>query len=139
MIVENELKALRYLVNDLILYIYDLRIKLDELAPTKRKYITREPNANGSSIRFDLFTVPKDKYNSLIDRYGVDVVNRACVKLDEFIKINEYIPYKTASNSLARRFIPEVIKENCNEKKVDSERDGDIRDVAERNDIFGDS
>jgi hypothetical protein len=120
MTVENELKALRYLVNDLILYIYDLRIKLDEIVPTSRKYVTREPNANGSSIGFDLFTVPKDKYNNLIDRFGIDVVNRACVKLDEFIKLNEYIPYNTASNSLARKFIPEVIKEEYGKGKTDA-------------------
>lgn len=120
--VENEIKALRYLVNDLILYIYDLRIKLDELAPTKRKYITREPNANGSSIGFDLFTVPKDKYNNLVEKYGIDVVNRACVKMDEFIKINEYIPYNTPSNGLARKFIPEIIKED-NNAKADAKRE----------------
>ena len=36
--VENELKAIRYLLNDLILYVYDLRVKMDELVPTKRKY-----------------------------------------------------------------------------------------------------
>lgn len=137
--VENEIKALRYLVNDLILYIYDLRIKLDEIVPTKRKYITREPNANGNSIGFDLFTVPKTKYNDLVSRFGIDAVNRACVKLDEFIKLNEYIPYKTASNALARRFIPEVIKEDYSGKRTDTKREGDSEPSIKRDDIFGDS
>lgn len=108
---ENELKAIRYLLNDLILYVYDLRIKLDELAPSKRKYTMGEPNANGDSIRFDLFTIPSNRYKELVDAYGVDVVNQACVKLDEFIKLNEYIPYRTPYMSLTRRFIREVQNE----------------------------
>ena len=118
--VENEIKALRYLVNDLILYIYDLRVKLDEIVPTKRKYVTREPNANGSSIGFDLFTVPKDKYNNLVEKYGIDVVNRACVKMDEFIKINEYIPFGRPQFALGRRFIKEVLKEELDARNANN-------------------
>ena len=106
--VEVELKALRYLINDLILYVYDLRTKLDEMHPAKRKYTIGEPNRNGDSVCFDLFSMPKLKYKELIDKYGVDTVNKACVKLDEFIKLNEYIPYRTPYMSLTRRFIKEV-------------------------------
>lgn len=112
---EVELKALRYLINDLILAVYDLRIKLEELKPSKRGYAVGEPNANGDSIKFDLFTIKKDKYKSLIDHYGVDVVNRACVKLDEFIKLNEYIPYGRASDALGRRFVKEVLSDKVKE------------------------
>ena len=111
---ENELKALRYLINDLILYVYDLRIKLDEIVPTKRQYTMREPNANGSALGFDLFQIPKDKYSSLVEKYGIDTVNKACVKLDEFIKINEYIPFKSPYHALCRRFIKEVLEEEIN-------------------------
>lgn len=108
--VENELKALRYLVNDLILYIYDLRIKLEEISPSKRRYILKgAPNDTGDSIRFDLFNIKKNKYEDLINQYGIDVINRACVKLDEFIRINSYIPYKVPSLSLQKKFIPEVL------------------------------
>ena len=109
---ETELKAIRYLLNDLILYIYDLRTKLDELAPTKRKYIMGEPNARGDSIRFDLFSMPKNRYNELVNKFGIDIINKACVKLDEFIKLNEYIPYRTPYMSLTRRFIREVQNES---------------------------
>ena len=109
---ENELKAIRYLINDLILYVYDLRVKLEEISPSKRQYTMGEPNRNGDSIHFDLFSIPKNRYKELIDHYGVDVVNAACVRLDEFIKINEYIPYRTPYMSLARRFIKEVINNN---------------------------
>ena len=69
---ETELKAIRYLINDLILYVYDLRVKLDELAPTKRKYTMVEPNINGTSIGFDLFSLPKAKYEGLVAKYGID-------------------------------------------------------------------
>ena len=108
---EKELKAIRYLINNLILYVYDMRVKLDELAPSKRTYTMGEPNANGDSIKFDLFIIPKDRYKILTDKFGIDVVNEACVKLDEFIKLNEYIPYRTPYMSLTRRFIKEVQNE----------------------------
>lgn len=112
---EDELRALRYLINDLILYVYDLRVKLDEIAPSKRKYTMREPNANGSAVAFDLFQISKDKYSALIDKYGVDIVNKACVKLDEFIKIHEYIPFKIPHYALSRKFIREVLADESNE------------------------
>ena len=113
---ETELKAIRYLINDLILYVYDLRVKLDELVPSKRKYTMGEPNANGDSIKFDLFAIPSDKYKALVDAHGIDVVNKACVKLDEFIKLNEYIPFRYPHLSLAKRFIKEVLEEDKDEK-----------------------
>lgn len=114
---ENELKAIRYLINDLILYVYDLRIKLEELSPSKRKYTMGEPNANGDTIGFDLFSIKKNKYKELVDVYGEDVVNRACVKLDEFIKINEYIPYRIPHISLMKKFIKEVQAEKGNDNE----------------------
>lgn len=123
MSVENELKALRYLLNDLILRVYDVSIRLDDISPKKRAYVMGEPNANGASLGYDLFSLPKDKYQSLIDRYGVDVVNDACVGLDEFIKINEYIPFGKPYFALTRKFIKEVLakrgKDKANEQKAD--------------------
>ena len=115
---ENELKAIRYLLNDLILYVYDLRVKLEEISPSKRKYTMREPNANGSALAFDLFQLSEDKYKALVDKYGIDIVNKACVKLDEFIKINQYIPYGKPQFALGRRFIKEVLKEELDARQV---------------------
>lgn len=114
---ERELKAIRYLMNDVILYLYDLGVKLDAINPPKRPYKMCDPNVSGDSIKFDLFTIPKDKYQQLIDKYGVDTINLACVKLDEFIKINEYIPYKTAYNSLTHKFIKDVLFDKIREKE----------------------
>jgi hypothetical protein len=123
MTIENELKALRYLINDLILRVYDISVRLDDISPKKRAYVMGEPNANGSSLGYDLFSLPKDKYQSLIDRYGVDVVNDACVRLDEFIKINEYIPFGKPYFALTRKFVKEVLairnKEKSNEQRTD--------------------
>ena len=118
--IENELRALRYLINNLILYVYDLRTKLEEISPSKRGYQYAEPNINSNSIAFDLFTIPKEKYNSLVEQFGVDVVTRACSMLDEFIKINHYLPYKTPYNSLRIKFIRDVLKlDNDKYRKAD--------------------
>ena len=110
--IENEVRALRYLINNLILYVYDLRVKLDEIVPSKREYTLAEPNVKGNALAFDLFTIPKDRYNSLVEQFGIDIVNRACAMLDEFIKINHYLPYKTAYNSLKSKFIRDILKED---------------------------
>lgn len=125
---ESELKALRYLINDLILGIYDLRVKLEEISPSKRPYKVAEPNANGGTIHFDLFNIKKNKYQELIDKYGIDVVNKACAKLDEFVKLNEYIPYKLPHISLSRKFIKEVLFEELKEKRKSEENR--VRDNA---------
>jgi len=114
--VENELKALRYLINDLILYVYDLRVKLEEIKPSPKKYNLREPNANGDTIAFDLFQLPRTSYDNLINKYGIDIVNKACVKLDEFIKINQYIPYGRSQFALGRRFIKEALKDELDKR-----------------------
>ena len=63
---ENELRAIRYLINDLILQVYDLRVKLEEIKPSKRTYNMREPNRDGSAVGFDLFQVPKVSYNNKV-------------------------------------------------------------------------
>ena len=124
MVVENELRAIRYLLNDLILRVYDVSVRLDDISPKKRAYVMGEPNADGTSIGFDLFTLPKDKYQSLVDRYGVDVVNQACVKLDEFIKINEFIPFGKPYFALTRKFI-KIVKANTKEKEDVEKTDGE--------------
>ena len=112
MSIEVELKALRYLVNNLILYTYGLHVKLDSLLnDTAREYSVAEPNVNGNDVAFDLFSIPKKRYEELIEQYGVDIVTKACAKLDEFVKINEYIPYRTAYNSLKQKFIKDELFE----------------------------
>lgn len=107
--IETEIKAIRYLINDLILYTYGLHVKLDTLTNKKREYSVQEPNVNGNDIAFDLFTIPKKRYEELIEQYGIDIVNKACVRLDEFVKIKQYIPYKNAYQSLKNKFIKEEL------------------------------
>lgn len=107
----NELKAIRYMLNNLILRVWDLQQQVEIITRPKREYKISEPNIGGNDIAFDLFTLPRKKYEELIDKYGVDVITRACCKLDEFIKLNEYIPHRTASNALSRVFIKQVLIE----------------------------
>lgn len=117
--IETELKAIRYLINDLILYVYDLRTKLETISPTKEKSYKEipEPNRNGDDVAFDLFSIPKGRYKELIEMYGEDIVVNACAKLDNFVKLNNYIPYRTGYNSLKQRFIKEVLFEREQERK----------------------
>lgn len=105
---ENELKALRYLINNLILSMYDVRLKLDEIKPSARKNKLPEPNVGGSSVGFDLFSLSKKQHDMLVEKYGVDRVSQACVKLDEFIKLNEYVPDGSPFRAIEKRFIKEV-------------------------------
>ena len=116
--VETEIKAIRYLINDLILYTYGLHVKLDSLTNKKREYTLAEPNVNGNDIAFDLFTIPKKRYEELIEHYGIDIVNKACVRLDEFVKQNQYIPYKNAYSSLKNKFIKDELFDREKSREV---------------------
>ena len=128
--IETEIKAIRYLINDLILYTYGLHVKLDALTDKKREYSVPEPNVNGNDVAFDLFTIPRKRYEELIEQYGIDIINKACVKLDEFVKINQYIPYRTAYNSLKQKFIKDVLFE---ERKSDDS----VKEVVEPEHLKG--
>jgi len=116
--IETEIKAIRYLINDLILYTYGLHVKLDTLTNKKKEYSVPEPNVNGNDIAFDLFTIPKKRYEELIEQYGFDIINKACVRLDEFVKIHQYIPYRTAYNSLKQKFIKEELLDREKKRTV---------------------
>ena len=75
--IEKELKAIRYLLNDIILSIYNLNIAVNELTPDKRQRKLRDPNASGNTISFDLFAIKKEVYDDLVNTYGIDIVNQA--------------------------------------------------------------
>lgn len=125
--IELELKSIRYLMNNIILGIYDIRNKLDEIKPTKRSYNMVELCDNGSDIRFDLFYLPKQVYQELVKQYGMDTINKACCLLDSFIKENNYIPYKTPRSALKNKFILEVLTKD----KKDDTIKLDISDVVD--------
>lgn len=116
--IEAEIKAIRYLINDLILYTYGLHVKLDTLTNKKKEYNVPEPNVNGNDVAFDLFTIPRKRYNELIEQYGYDIINKACVRLDEFVKVNQYIPYKNTYSALKNKFIKDELFDR--EKKRES-------------------
>jgi hypothetical protein len=110
----KELKAIRYLLNDIILSLHDMRVTVNELLPAKKQRKIVDVNADGNSVCLDLFSIKKTTYEDLINTFGLDVVNLACTKLDEFIKINCYVPYGNASHALRRKFIKEVLYERDN-------------------------
>lgn len=116
--IETEIKAIRYLINDLILYTYGLHVKLDALTDKKREYNVPEPNVNGNDVAFDLFTIPRKRYEELIEKYGYDIINKACVRLDEFVKVHQYIPYKNTYSALKNKFIKDELFDR--EKKRES-------------------
>lgn len=107
---ERELQGIRYLLNELLLQVYDMGIRLDTIAPLKEApYVAkREPNNNGRSVSFDLFQLPRDTYDKFVTHYGLDVMNRACVALDNYIKLNGRLPAKNAVTSLRCVVIPKV-------------------------------
>ena len=116
--IELELRGIRYLINNLILQIFDLREKLEDIKPSTRPYTLPTPNNSGKDIKFDLFSLPKEKYQRLCDVYGVDVVNRACSRLDSYIKNNEHIPYKYPNIALERKFIKDVLADDRKDKLI---------------------
>ena len=121
--IEKELKAIRYLINDLILYVYGLHVRLDSIAPVSKVYEVVEPNVNGNDISFDLFTLPKKKYEELIKQYGVDIVTSSCARLDEYIKINNYIPYRFPLNALKQKFIKDELFERVKYKNENKDKE----------------
>ena len=72
-----------------------------------------------------MFTIPKKRYGELIEQYGIDIVNKACIRLDEFVKINQYIPYRTAYNSLKQKFIKDEL--------YSREKDREVTEVVDSN------
>lgn len=105
--IELELSSLKYLIHNMYLMLYNIH---DEVFKTKTHRPITTINESGKDISFDLFTIPLDKYNRLIELYGNDVVIQSCCLLDNFIKENNYIPYKSAYTSLKNKFIREVLK-----------------------------
>ena len=75
----NELKSIRYMLNNLILRVWDLQQQVEIITQPKREYKISEPNVGGNDIAFDLFTLPRKKYEEFIDKYGVDITKEGKV------------------------------------------------------------
>ena len=102
-------------MNNILVGLYDVQLRLNNIKPIKMEYDLTDYNADGKTLSFDLFTLTKEQYQKLLDKYGVDVVHKACVKLDNFIKTEGYIPFRTPAMALGRRF--------CNIAKVELDTD----------------
>ena len=113
--IRDEIRALRYTMNNILVGLYDVQLRLNNIKPIKMEYALTDYNAAGKTVSFDLFTLTKEQYQKLLDKYGVDVVHKACVKLDNFIKTEGYIPFRTPAMALGRRF--------CNIAKAELDAD----------------
>lgn len=119
-----ELKSLRYLINNLITALFDIKQLLALLLakeeikePKKRK---RKKNAIGdeNAIKFDLFSLTPRQYESLVKEYGYDIVCRAGAMLDDYIRGKGYIPYGNPALALKKCMIIHAMKEKLDEQKV---------------------
>ena len=88
--IELELRGIRYLINNLTLQIFDLREKLEDIKPSTRPYTLPTPNNSGDDVKFDMFSMSRDRYTRLCDKYGIDIVNRGCSRLDSYIRDKEH-------------------------------------------------
>lgn len=113
-----------------------MRELLREISHSKTKPKMAIPNVGGEDIKFDCFSMTKATYNSLVNRYGMDVVASSCVRLDDFIRENTYIPYRTPKNALESKFIKEELlsrKQRADELKTEKRipiEDVDDKDKA---------
>lgn len=130
--IELELRSIRYLINNLSLQVFDLREKLEDIKPSTRPYTLPTPNNSGDDIKFDLFSLPKEKYQRLCDVYGIDTVSKACCRLDRYIKDNEHIPYKYPNIALERKFIKDVLADDRKEVLLSSNNTISIDDVVDK-------
>ena len=67
------------------------------------------PNMDGRDLKFDCFSISEANYKELVEKYGMDVVAGACVRLDEFIREHSYVPYKAPKRALDSKFIKEEL------------------------------
>ena len=129
---ELELRGIRYLINNLTLQIFDLREKLEDIKPSTRPYTLPTPNNSGDDVKFDMFSMSRDRYARLCDKYGVDIVNRGCARLDSYIRDKEHIPYKHPNIALERKFIKDILFEDRQKQLEELSTDISIEDVVDK-------
>lgn len=126
-----EVKTNRYLLNNIALSLFETNKKLDIILKDLNKNKDHEskplkPIPKHEAVKFELFAINESKYKQLIEEYGVDVVNKACVMLDDFIRDNGYIPHRTPYQALKKVLIVEALKSKLDTLKVDTV---DIKDI----------
>lgn len=123
--IELELNSIRYLINNLIFSNYELNRKLDLLLEKENKQLQSKPKPRPKTmekdIAFDLFSIKESQYQKLIDKFGVDITSKCCLALDNFIRKNEFMPYKNAYESINRIIALNVMRDEIDKNKAVNE------------------
>ena len=59
--IRDELRALRYTMNNILVGLYDVQLRLNNIKPIKMEYDLTDYNADGKTVSFDLFTLTKEQ------------------------------------------------------------------------------
>lgn len=119
-----ELKSIRYLINNIIITIQSqnellaLLLAKNNIKPEPKKKIKKKDIIIADGIKFDLFTLSKTQYNSLVEDYGYDTVTRACAMLDNYVREKGYVPYGKPAMALRKVMILHALKEKLEDAKL---------------------
>jgi hypothetical protein len=111
-----ELKSIRYLINNLLTTMMDIRALLslllaknkitkEEIKKKRKEVVVKD------GVKFDLFELSTSQYNGLVDSYGYDTVCRAASMLDDFIRDKGYCPYGKPVLALKKVMLLHALKE----------------------------
>lgn len=119
-----ELKSIRYLINNLITTLFDVKELLtlllakEGIKKTPDKPRKKANKTDDNKIKFDLFALTERQYNALIKEYGYDIVCRACAMLDDYVRDKGYVPYKNPALALKKCMVIHAMKQKIEEQKV---------------------
>lgn len=118
-----ELKSLRYLINNVVVLLSDIKELLNMLLQKEgvkvdRQHKQKKADPIKDGIKFDMFTLKPSQYNALIQEFGYDIMCRACAMLDDYIRDRGYIPYGNAIQALKKIMIIHALKEKLDSQKV---------------------
>lgn len=111
------LKNITFAINDLN-YKMDLLLQKNKLVPDDKRYLT--PLADKSNdIFFDMYSISKDKYEKLVNEFGLDVTVKCCIALDDYVRDKGYMPYGNPSSAIKRIISINVMKDRELEKSYE--------------------
>lgn len=118
-----ELKSIRYLINNIIVLLFDIKKLLTLLLakeniklPKEKKKTRDEVIQDG--IKFDMFELNQTQYNALLGEFGYDITCRACAMLDDYVRDKGYVPYGKPALALRKVMIVHALKEKLDSQKV---------------------
>lgn len=117
-----ELKSIRYLINNIIILLFDIKKLLALLLAKENIKIPKEKKTKHEviydGIKFDMFELNQTQYNALVNEFGYDITCRACAMLDDYIRDKGYTPYGKPALALRKVMIIHALKEKLDSQKV---------------------